>query len=274
MPRPGPRPALAPLAPALRLAFPRALSVALFVALSAGSPAGHAGPDVPRADPVRGLRGIDQAVDFVVREAKRRGAVEVLVVFDQITFDPPPGRNEYRADADYAGDLDGWLDALRRQAGEGKVTLRVAATLDRESVAVGDEGWREALAGALKRPWWSEAGFPGFEPALAWLRRLAPRGRSRRAPGMVVLIASEMTPERWVGGGGAGGGNEAWRRRLLPVGSYWDAERIGRTLSGLHDPLTVITPEVRFGDEVPRTTRPDLPWTARPQRPPPALYGV
>ncbi len=214
---------------------------------------------------VRDLATPAAVLERIAAEASHAGVREVTVVFDRITFAPPPGRNEYRADHDYPGDLGRWLDATAAWAAKGGVAIRVAPSAGAEAIPVGAARWRETLADDLAAAWWDEKG--RFEPAARLLARLAPRG-SADAPALVVLLASEWTPERYVDGDG-----EAWRDLLLPVGTYFDPERVAEALRARGARLVVVAPEVRFGDEVPLPTLPLLPWAARPMRPPPDAFG-
>ena len=221
---------------------------------------------------VRDLPSIARVVDRIAGEAHARRAKEVLVAFDHVSFAPPPGRNEFRADHAFANDLEAWLDALHVWQAKSGLTIHAVVTTATDRVAVGEVGWRERIRHALDPGRWT-AGAPRLEPALRWIQRHLPRGARKASPGLVVLVASEITPERWVE---ATAGPEAaapWRRALLAVGRYWDEEAIATALGRAHGTLFVVAPEVRFGDETPLPTRPELPWAARPQRPPPDLFG-
>ena len=214
---------------------------------------------------LRGAATIEEVLGQLQQAVEDGGAPAVLVAFDHTTFAPPPGRNEYRYDHDYASDLDAWLDGLERWGQRTEVPLRAVTTTGESAVRVGRAGWRVTLREQVEADVWSGSG--RLEPALAWIRRWMPRGKGRAKRALLVLVANEMTPERWAEG------PEPWRRRLLPVGDYWDAEAIGGALSKSHCALWVVGPEVRFGDEVPFATLPHLPWASKPQRPPPDLYG-
>ena len=248
----------------MRRVLPLAFLAVLLVLV--GSPLARAKPS-PAADVyLRSATTIRGALEVLQSAVEGKGAPEVLVAFDQTTFAPPPGRNEYRYDHDYAGDLDAWLDGLERWAQSSSVPLSAVSTTGAATVRVGRAGWRTTLRGQVEDDVWSRSG--RLEPALGWIRRWMPRGKGRAHEAFLVLLASEMTPERWAEG------NEGWRRRLLPVGEYWDEEAIASALEGAHCALWVIGPEVRFGDEVPFVTLPQLPWASKPQRPPPDTFGA
>ena len=189
-----------------------------------------------------------------------------LVAFDHTTFAPPPGRNEYRYDHDYASDLDAWLDGLERWAQASPVPIRAVSTTGEAAVRVGQAGWRVTLREQIEADVWSRSG--RLEPALTWIRRWMPRGKGRAKP-RAARPARERDDARALGRGAP----EPWRRRLLPVGDYWDPEAIGAALAKARCALWVVGPEMRFGDEVPFATLPHLPWASKPQRPPPDLFG-
>jgi len=244
----------------------RALPAAVFLLLllPAASRRAVAAPD--EADVyVREATTIERTIGILEAEARRSNAPAVVVVLDKTTFSPPPGRNEFRFDHDYPGDAERWLDALEVWSQRTPVPLSAVVTTSEAAVRVGRAGWRVDLLAQLGKDVWDED--ERLEPALTWVRRWMPRGRGRARPALLVLIASEMTPERFADG------HEPWRRRLLDVGTYWDEEAIGSALAGAACRLWVVAPEVRFGDELPFATLPQLPWASKPQRPPPDLYG-
>ncbi len=256
-----------------RFAPPSARLAALVLAILFGTvPSPAVADDV--LDPyVRDLPSVARAVERIAGEAHSRKVSAVLVAFDTISFAPPPGRNEFRADHALGRDLETWLDALHVWQDKSKLAIEAVATTSKKRVLVGAPGWREAMRRALAPTIWDGRG-PRFEPALAWMKRHLPRGRRTVAPGLVVLVATELTPERWVEAGGGPQPSAPWRGTLLKVGTYWDEEAIASALGRAHCSLFVVAPEVRFGDEVPAAARPELPWAARPQRPPPDRFGA
>lgn len=212
----------------------------------------------------RDVKSIERAVVHLAAEARSRGASEVLVALDQITFHPPPGHNEWTEAHDYAGDLAAWLAAIESWAKRGP-TIHVVGTLGPAPLRVGPPGWQDAVTKALDYDWYEDSSFRGFEPAVRWIHRWTPR-----AQGMVVLIASEFGPERWADHGRLGvlQGDESWREHLRDPGDYWDEEAVGNALERVGAALLVVAPEVLFGDELPLPALPAAPWASRPRRPP------
>ncbi len=262
--------------------FRGAAGALLFTACLGASPA----PRAAAADPIAETRARDlfvrrvgseprDAVEFLRKEAKAKGVKDAIVAFDAISFAPPPGRNEFNSEHRFADDLPEWLDALRTWKTEDGIDLRAGSTLMGRPERVGEPGWGERISEEANRTWWDEGGFGGFEPAGQWVTRfLAQRGWLTDMPGpfdavpdgaFLVLVCGNLTPERWVRWTSEDDEEDShWRRLLLPVGDYWDEEHVATQCRRAHVMLHVVSPEARFGDFLPLSEAPDLPWVSRP----------
>ncbi|MHC5011715.1 MAG: hypothetical protein ACYTG6_12350, partial [Planctomycetota bacterium] len=265
----------------MRIPFP--VWFALLLLFLAGPSAAE---DVPSSEVYeRNVRSFTHATDLLESEALRRDVHSIHVAFDGITFSAPPGRHEYRHYYRFARDVDGWLDALTAWAADSERTVHAFSTLREESVEVGAAGWRGRLEAMLAYKWFDDPAFRRFEPASAWVERWLKRTKPpRRSTGrrMLVLLTSNMTPEQWSDpersfefdlgvGPGSRARSGAWRRTLLPVGTYWREEVVGAALAKARVPLLVVAPEGRFEDHSPLPELPSLPWASRPAYPPVAI---
>ena len=220
------------------------------------------------------------ACELLAKDAAARHVTQVLVAFDAISFAPPPGRNEFNTEFRYRQDLPEWIDALEGWAKTPGIDIWAATTLMERPVKVGMPEARASLAKEAERAWWDDKTIHAFEPAANWAARfLGQRGwlsassnesdtasKSR----MTLVVAGGLTPERWVPESSLDEGPAfRWRRMLLPVGTYWDEERVGSVFRRAHCPLYVVSPEARFGDSTPFSDLPDFPWQSRPMLPPP-----
>ncbi|MFV1958475.1 MAG: hypothetical protein ACC662_03575, partial [Planctomycetota bacterium] len=222
---------------------------------------------------LRRKASIPQTVRWLFREAARLGVGQVLLAFDAATFAPPPGLTEFSGEYLYADDLGAWIDAVAAEAATAGCPIRATSSLNPRSVRVGDPGWRENLRRLVERRWWNDPAIQEMEPAARWIRRLLLRtvdgiakvtGESRR---MLVLVTGEVTPERWSFIGNRPAWESSWRPKLLPIGRYWDAEKIAAQLVADGCRLYVVAPEARFGDFRPFVELPQAPWAARPRFP-------
>jgi hypothetical protein len=213
----------------------------------------------------RGDAGDEAAAVGVIRgRAISRGRDAVLFVFDRVTFDPPPGRSEFRYGHDYGSDLEDWLRALEAPGALGPARVFAATTTCARPVEVGSPDWRKPFLFLPGRSPWTGKKLESLEPALRWIRRLAGRLPGRRRA--VVLVTGESFPEDLAPqtGNVIRSNREFWRNLLCRFGTYWEEEAIGGFLAGKGIELDVIAPEARFGDFLPHTDVPELPWAARP----------
>lgn len=228
---------------------------------------------------LRSVRTIERAFHLLEGEAEQRGVEQVLFVLDAASFAPPPGVTELSYEYGYFHDLDKWIDGLGTWAAPNKRSFRATSSWNPKTVEVGKGNWKLRLRDIVTRPWWAHRKTPKFEPALRWIRRLLDRtaihdlGGGGPAPRMLVLVGGALTPERWVVPGTRYRKDYEfeWRRKLLPVGEYWEEEKVGALLAGANCPLFVVAPEARFGDMAPIPEMPQLPWAARPQHPHPMI---
>ena len=109
--------------------------------------------------------------------AIRRGADRMIIVFDTITFDPPPGRTEYSVHHDFRSDLPGWIDAIAAFRPPENTTLHVATTTSAKPHDTTKPDWRKEFEEELATAWWARDDFDSFESAPKWLSRLLSRVR-------------------------------------------------------------------------------------------------
>lgn len=197
--------------------------------------------------------------------AIRRRADSVLVVFDAATFAPPPGDNEFTAAHVYARDVPAWLDALEALEPPGEARVFAATTLAGRALALREDGWRASLETLLRLPWWERKDLREFPPATAWIARLLGSVPGPRR--MLVLVTGEILPEAWADHDRGGPEVAAWRRKLPEPGGYWDEERVAAAVRAAGATLDVVAPEARFGDFLPTTDIPELPFVSRPRVP-------
>ena len=232
--------------------------------------------DEPRARDVyvRRRTTIPKTVEWVVREARRLGVGQVLVVFDAATFSPPPGVTEFSMDRLYLDDLPAWIEALGNAVAGAPCPIRATSSLAQRTVRVGEGPWRYTLEDMVTEPWWKGDKIQEFEPAARWVNRLLQITESGIAPHtgdkrrLFVLITGTFTPERWVFLGNRPRWESAWRTRLRDIGTYWDEEAIAARLERDRAAFYAIAPESHFCDFRPFVELPELPWVSRPQFPP------
>jgi hypothetical protein len=212
----------------------------------------------------RDIRSKDSVLHILRGRAIVRKCDAVLVVFDTVTFDPPPGQSEFNLDAAYRSDLSGWLDALSHWSAK-STPLYAATTISSKPVRVGKAGWREAIEERLGLAWWESKAFPRFEPATTWMGRLLSRTEGSRK--MLALVTGDVLPEAWADPHGLGLTPATWRKKLLRIGEYWNEERIGTLFRDRGAVLDIVAPEARFGDFLAVRDLPDLPWASRPTLP-------
>ncbi len=247
----------------------RVLVPAVLLALCAGALA-----ETPNSHLyLRGVKTHSRALEIIDARADRRQSDALVIVFDAVSFSPPPLLNEFKIVQDYRGDIEAWLDALTaanaKAGASGTKTpgnVFVATTLSSSPRRLGAPGWREALRRDLERRWWEGQGLAKFAPATSWMARIL-----QKVPGprrTLCLITGELLPERLADATRDRTARlmppERWRKKLLPVGSYWDEEAVGFCLKNRGTVLDVIAPEVRFGDFWPWQELPELPWASRP----------
>jgi len=209
-------------------------------------------------------------VDLGTRSASY---ASVLCILDAATFNPPPGDSEFTADHRYRDDLASWLESVKTLAGKTKCPTYVAATSSAHVVRAEGDGWQTQVERDLAPEWW-EASSP-FVPAAKSLARLVDEAHGHC---MVVLVTGDILPEATVQGtfaspvfpedDAAAEAKETWRSKLLPVGEYWDEEKVANALRERSSGLFVVAPEARFCDFLPVVEIPDLPWVSRPVMPP------
>lgn len=209
-----------------------------------------------------------RALEILDGRTMRRKSEAVLIVFDTVTFAPPPRLNEFRLVQDYSGDIEKWLTALEEWHVRAPGNVWLATTTSASPHRLGAPGWRAAIDCDLQRSWW-EGNFSGFSPATTWMSRLLQKVPGARRT--LCLITGELVPERLADvtrDRNAGLlPTESWRQELLPVGSYWNEEAVGSYLKSRDTVLDLIAPEVRFCDFWPLQELPELPWVSRPRIP-------
>jgi hypothetical protein len=214
---------------------------------------------------VRDAATPDAVVRAALSRAADRGSDGVLFVFDTITFDPPPGRNEFVERHRFKDDLPKWIDAVRLAGDSPKAPpIAVAATTSDAPTALGGSKWEARLGGEMHRDWWDDRAFEGFEPAARALPRLVAKAPGKRRT--LVLVTGDVTPEkRAMGLVPPADAGKDWRRKLCAAATYWEEEKVGAALADLDASLIVVAPEARFGDFLPLEDVPQAPWASRPQ---------
>lgn len=228
-------------------------------ALAPGAPA-PAEEKAPELEYVRNVDDFDKAARLLV---SREGFDAVLVVLDALSFNPPPGENEFSLGGPLKADLDAWIAALGAAATKGR-PLYAAASVSAAPLHVGDAGWAETVREDLGRPWWTAKKPEKFEPAKHWMTRLLGHVPGKRK--LVAVVAGTMTPEDWRGLDSSYPENR-WRRALAPVGEYFDEEDFADAVAAKGGVLWFVSPESRFGDETPLADLPFAPWASRPSVP-------
>lgn len=240
--------------------------------LGTGTPA-HAEDPAPSDVYVRRPMQIEDTVRFLGQEVKRLGVGQVLIALDVTTFAPPPGLTEFSVDYPYYEDLTAWTQALAAWAADAGISVRATSSLATKSIDLTKPHADRALEVIVKRNWWKGADAVTKIPrATQWMKQLLDRTEQGAMPNgvptprMLVLITGSVTPERWIPNTNVGF-ESPWRRRLLPVGTYFDEAAVGAALQQRGCRLYVVAPESHFGEHGARRELPSLPWAARPQRP-------
>ncbi|MHC4862023.1 MAG: hypothetical protein ACYTDY_18235, partial [Planctomycetota bacterium] len=218
----------------------------------------------------RDIRSKESVLHILRGRATVRRCDTVIVVLDTATFDPPRGTNEFNLDGDFRPDVPGWLDALSTWSTPSEektdrprgVVFYAATTISSRPVRVGEKGWRERIEKRLALEWWDSKAFTRFEPATAWMSRLL--GQTPGSRKMLALVTGDILPETWADPSGFGMTPGRWRKKLLPIGKYWNEERIGSLFAEQGAVLDLVAPEARFGDFLPLPDLPELPWASRP----------
>ena len=217
----------------------------------------------------RDTGSIPDTVKLLLARAAYHGHDAVTVVFDLVTFDPPPGRTEFVTDHRYRDDLLPWIEALEAAAPRASRPLFAAVTTSVAPVRVGDFGWRAEVRRELDVEWWDDRAFREFQPAARWAERLCARTPGKRP--LLALVTGDVLPEQWAHSGQRDNGqrdDERWRRKLSPIGEYWDEESVASAVRNANGSLTVVAPQSRFGDFLPVGDIPEAPWASRPILPP------
>lgn len=254
----------------------RPLSAILASLLAA---AGFAAPGLAEDVPARRVyerrrTSIRKTVRWLVGEASRHGAGQLLVVFDGSSFSPPPGLTEFSAEHLFLDDLPAWVESLGEEAARAGCPVRATGSFAGRSVQVGESGWKAQLRELVVRTWWQDPDLQRVEEATKWVNRLLQRTESGIAPvrgdtrRLLALVTGSVTPERWTFHGDRPNYELAWRLKLLRVGRYWDEEAIAARLVADGCRFYVIAPEAHFGDFRPFVELPQCPWASRPQLPP------
>jgi len=212
------------------------------------------------------VRGIDSplralsCVPVPKKSDYASGTATTLVLLDGITFNPPPGAEEFTFDYVFRRDLDIWLGAIESWA-KGRAVY-VGVTDPFVVGPVSDPTWKDTVRGALRETTWTAPAKQPCATAAEWMTRAL-----KSVPGgipQVVWIGGLVFPEQLEGAEfqGAGAG------RLLAPETYWKEEQLVAQLLAAGTSLTVIAPEARFCDVGPLETLPELPWApARPLAP-------
>jgi len=222
---------------------------------------------------VRTQRSIGQTMRYLEEEARRIDATQVIVAFDAATFDPPPGLTEFTLEYPFFRDLPSWLRCLEAWAERAPYMMRGTSSLAPKTINLKRPGAIERLESLIKRSWWGGEGPSKLPRAVRWMNdalsrtESAVRAEDPHPKRMLVLIASSVTPERWVRADPKHGYESEWRTKLAPVGTYFQEGRVAALLKRSGCRLYVIAPEARFGDFTPHVELPELPWAARPHLP-------
>ena len=167
------------MTPRVRRAGQLALLCTVSLALLLG---GDAAPPVRAADDtapddvyVRRRFDIPGTVAWLADEARRIDAGQVLVVFDAVTFAPPPGLTEFTSEYAFCLDLEAWTKALGAWPEGSGAVLRATSSLAPRTVLVGGADWKADLLGIVTRPWYESDQVQQLEPADRWMTRSAAR---------------------------------------------------------------------------------------------------
>lgn len=207
----------------------------------------------------RDCRSPHDAIARALKFLTARDVDSVCFVFDMITFNPPPGDNEFRREYRYRADMELWADAIHRHAKPDCPRLFVSVTTVANVCEV-TAGSRPAewLTGTLTDDVWKSGSSSRFSSAATWMGGLATVLSGKRIG--VVLICGLLAPENIA----PAAQRDPWRSLLMKRGSYWDEEVVARTVRNQEWQFVVIAPEARFGDSVAATEIPQLPFVARP----------
>ena len=242
-------------------------AVAALAADAGGAPAEK--PLEEQFETIRDVPDPAAAVQRLVAAARKRGAESVAVVLDRVTFDPPPGENEFTAGDSLVPHRGVWLDATVAAAGApGSLPMRIATTTSKE---VRDATPRSAAAVAAECDGsvWKGDGRE-LVSAQEWIDAFgAALPGKRRA---IVLVTGNVLSESWVSlpfDASKPRTREPWRSALGPEGTYWREEELAVVARRRGVTLFLVAPEAKFGDEVPRTDIPMAPFASRPRVRPP-----
>ncbi len=197
-----------------------------------------------------------------------------VVVFDRITFPRRPAATSTATTTTTPGTSTRGSTASRRGRKAAPSRSASPCRTSEKAVRVGDGDWQGDCRRELERDWWDDprapplrAG-PRLDPALDARRGGAKRAGPRR-------LRRERVDARALGRRRSSSSEPpaAWRRKLLPVGDYWDPEAIGSALAGRA--ARSWSSRRRSASATSALRHAPLPCRGRrrPQRPPPDLYG-
>ena len=211
----------------------------------------------------REATSIDEAVQTLICDAQTHHPECVLVVFDTITFNPPPGTSEYSSGGPPRTDVSAWLTAIKASAARLRTTVFVAASESEKIAALDSATPSNVAVDTLSPSWWNAPPARRFRNFSETLARLVPLCKS--ASTTIILITGELLPESTTPSNAKD--DELWRDRLLRRGDYWNEETLISTLRSSRARLVIVGPEARFGDFRPASDLPEAPWAARPHVP-------
>ena len=270
-----------PAAPSLAVRFlaVRFLAVRCLAVLCLTAGLVRPPPAVPAEDTpaeqvhVRGQRTIPDTVAYLEAEARRLGVAQVIVAFDAPTFDPPPGLTEFTLEYPFFGDLPEWLGALEAWGRRATYSLRATSSLAPRTLDLKEPGAAARLDDLIHSAWWTGERPAALPDAPTWMTSVlartedAARALDATPARMLVLISGGVTPEAWLEADADKGFESEWRRKLSPIGTYFDEGQVRAALAPFGCRLYVVAPEARFGDFTPYVELPELPWVARPHLP-------